>query len=168
MKLLVGLGNKEEKYLKNRHNVGFMFLDTFKTFETFNLNKRVYADVAKDLSHNILLAKPNTYMNFSGKALKALLNYYKISLDDLYVVHDDLDIALGEYKIQKGVGPKVHNGINSIEESLNSKEFWRIRIGVDNRTENREAGEKYVLSDFEPFELPILNSSFDKIKEEIL
>jgi PTH1 family peptidyl-tRNA hydrolase len=169
MKLLVGLGNPEKKHLKNRHNVGFMFLDTFNTFETFNTNKHTYSLVAKDLVHNILLAKPNTFMNASGKAVKALIEYYKISLENVYVVHDDLDIAFGEYKIQKGKGPKIHNGIISIEESIGTTDFWRIRIGVDHRTpENRIPGEAYVLSDFEPYEMDTLKNVFEKVKEELL
>ncbi len=169
MKLLVGLGNPGKEYAQNRHNVGFMFLDTFKTFETFNTNKRAYAEVSRDLVRDLLLAKPNTFMNSSGKAVKALLEYYKISLEDLYVVHDDLDIKLGEFKIQKGKGPKIHNGVNSIEETLKSNDFWRVRIGVDNRTlENRIPGDQYVLSNFEGFEASKLPDIFEKIKPELL
>ncbi len=169
MKLFVGLGNPGKEYVKNRHNVGFMFLDTFSTFETFNTNKHTYSLVAKDLIHDVLLAKPNTFMNSSGKAVKALLAYYKLNTSDLYIIHDDLDIRLGEYKIQKGVGPKIHNGVNSIEETLNTKDFFRIRIGVDNRLpENRIPGERYVLTDFEPFEMDQLHAVFERIKAELL
>lgn len=169
MKLFVGLGNPDKKYLNNRHNVGFLFLDTFNTFETFNTNKHVYASVAKDLINNVLLAKPNTFMNSSGKSVKALVDYYKISLDDVYIIHDDLDISFGEYKIQKGKGPKIHNGIISIEEQLGTADFWRVRIGVDHRTpENRTPGEQYVLADFELFELSALNAVFEKLREELL
>lgn len=119
--------------------------------------------------HNVLLAKPNTFMNSSGKAVKALLEYYKLDISDLYVIHDDLDIKFGEYKIQKAVGPKIHNGVNSIEEILGTKDFSRIRIGVDNRLpEKRIPGERYVLTDFEAFEMDQLNAVFEKIKLELL
>jgi len=82
---------------------------------------------------------------------------------DLYIVHDDLDIKLGEYKIQKGKGPKVHKGINSIEKALGTDDFWRVRVGVDNRdSNNRTPGEQYVLQDFTSEEKEILDKVLDE------
>jgi len=134
MKLIVGLGNPGEKYSKNRHNVGHLVVDRLQTIPH-----------SKDLA----IKKTDTFMNESGKFVKDLTIRYSLLPNDLYVVHDDLDIRLGSYKIQFAVGPKVHNGITSIEESLGTKDFWRVRIGVDNREPSvRTPGEGYVLEDF--------------------
>jgi PTH1 family peptidyl-tRNA hydrolase len=104
-------------------------------------------------------------MNNSGKAIKIILNTLHVSRDTLYIIHDDLDIPLGKFKIQFAQGPKLHNGIKSIEETLKSKDFWRIRIGVDNRKkENWIDGETYVLQDFLPEEKKFLTQQvFPKI-----
>ena len=151
MKAVVGLGNVGKKYKRTRHNVGFMFV------EAFPKNRK-----------DIILLKPKTMMNMSGKAAKALATYYMLHTTDLYVVHDDLDLKLGEYKIQFGKGPKVHNGVNSVEEHLGTSEFWRVRIGVDNRdTDNRIPGEAYVLENFSRAELETVNKTIDKAVKEL-
>lgn len=169
MNLVVGLGNIGSKYQNNRHNVGFMFLDSIKDIENeFQEDRSKHALLSKTHLGNTILIKPTTLMNTSGDAVRAVTNFYKINKNNLYVVHDDLDIKIGEYKIQKGVGPKIHNGILSIEEKLGGSDFWRVRIGVDNRDPlNREIGEKYVLSDFTSDELSVLTSVFEKIKVEL-
>lgn len=142
MKLIIGLGNPGTKYLRNRHNAGHMLVDA----------------IGEGL-------KTNTFMNDSGKFVKK--NAPK-DLNDLYIAHDDLDIRLGQYKIQFGVGPKVHNGIKSIEDALNTKDFWRVRIGVDNRDpDNRIPGEEYVLQDFTNEELEILKQVYAEIRDDI-
>lgn len=185
MKLLIGLGNPGEKYKQNRHNVGFMMLDYFveqvqnsklKTQNhslKFKTDKYSHAEIAEIHVNRekIILAKPQTFMNESGKAVRKILTNNQFSIinkfsisNDLYVVHDDLDIRLGEFKIQKGRGPKLHNGIESIENHLHTKDFWRVRIGVDNRNpENRIPGEAYVLQDFTGEELMILKTAFQEI-----
>ena len=96
-----------------------------------------------------VLAKPQTYMNESGRAVAKLVNFYKIPLTDVYIVHDDLDISLGNYKIQHGKGPQIHNGLVSIEGALGTDQFWNVRVGVENREEDSNIdGKDYVLSDF--------------------
>lgn len=157
MKLLVGLGNPGEKYLNTRHNVGFLFLDFVAKKagkkDAFTVNKKCdgeVCDVHVDNSQGtqkILLLKPHTFMNDSGRAVKKCMDFYKIALDDVIIIHDDLDIAFGQFKIQHAKGPKVHNGITSVESSIQSPEFLRIRIGVENRTEPI-SGSEYVLQDF--------------------
>jgi len=152
-KLIIGLGNPEIKYFKNRHNAGYIFIDEF---------------IKKNFSKNIVAKKTNIFMNDSGSIVKNLFDKYKIDLNDLYIVHDDLDIPLGEFKIQKAVGPKLHNGISSVNEKIKSKDYWRVRIGVDAREkEDRMPGEKYVLEDFEPEEekilLDIINQAIKKL-----
>ena len=121
------------------------------------------------MTGKLILAKPMTFMNDSGLAVQKLAAFYKLPATDIYVIHDDLDIGLGAYKIQKGIGPKVHNGVNSIEEKLGTKEFYRVRVGVDNREgENRIPGEDYVLQNFRKEEKKVLKEKIDIIVEELL
>ena len=108
-------------------------------------------------------------MNNSGKAVQKLVASYKLQVtNDLIVVHDDLDIPLGKFKIQRGVGPKLHNGIESIENNLGSKDFWRVRMGVDNRMNTGWInGEDYTLQDFHLDERKIFNETFPKAWERV-
>lgn len=153
MKLLVGLGNPGPKYHNNRHNVGFMLID----FLEKNLESKQF-----------ILKKSDRFMNVSGKFVLETVNYFKLVARDLYVVHDDLDIPLGEYKIQFGKGPKLHGGINSIEEELKTPDFWRVRMGVDSRdSKNRISGEEYVLQNFGEDEIDKLQSVFEKVKLQL-
>ncbi len=153
MKLVVGLGNPEKKYRNNRHNVGHMVVDKL---------------LGKGFSKNLVVKKTGVFMNESGKYVKNLIDRFKLEIPNLWVIHDDLDIALGNYKIQKGKGPKEHKGILSIEEKLERKDFWRIRVGVENRSpERRISGESYVLQNFSEEELDILDPVIDNIVEEI-
>lgn len=178
MKLIVGLGNSGEKYKNNRHNVGFMSIDylveKLKNFKVkkFERNKMLY--VACFMFHDFFLAKPQTFMNQSGKAIKKLLSNFKtFRLSNLIVIHDDLDIPLGKFKIQKGVGPKLHKGIESIEKELGRQDFWRVRIGIDNRLiDNKKRawvdGETYVLQDFTGEEKQIIvNQVFPEVFERL-
>jgi peptidyl-tRNA hydrolase, PTH1 family len=135
MRLIVGLGNPGERYKNTRHNVGFIVLDKLVQelgFENWELSKKNQSLIINNQPLYIY-AKPQTFMNRSGESVGSLAAYYKISVTDIYIVHDDLDIKLGEYKIQYGKGPKVHGGLNSIEEKLGTMEFWRVRIGIENR-----------------------------------
>lgn len=147
MKLVVGLGNPGSKYVNTRHNAGFL--------------------VADKLSDNdFLLLKPDKFMNRSGVVLKAFLKKHpKIEFKDIYMVHDDLDIELGKYKITFGKGPKVHNGLKSIYEQLGSKDFWHVRIGIDNRLKTgfKGTGEDYVLSNFRPEERIVVDRVIDQV-----
>ncbi len=147
MKLIIGLGNPGTKYLKNRHNVGHMFVDFLEK---------------QGGLRGFQLSKTDCYMNQSGGFVRRMLASHKsASPTDLYIVHDDLDIPLGKFKISFGTGPKVHNGVNSVSDALGTEDFWRIRIGVDARTpDNRVDGESYVLQDFIQEERVILDMVF--------
>lgn len=168
MKVLVGLGNPRDKYKNNRHNVGFMFVDYLAHNQGWKKSKYsnlLYSWINID-NQKVELIKPQSFMNKSGLSVAYLLKKHsELTLQDICVAHDDLDIPLGKFKIQRGEGPRLHNGLNSIEESLNTRDFWRIRIGVDNRNPNRSIdGEAYVLSDFLTEEKEILyNSIFPRI-----
>ena len=160
MKLIIGLGNPEEKYKNNRHNVGHMVIDAFASkFPISNFQ----------FPKGIIIKKTDCFMNESGEFVKKLVEQYRINPSDLWVIHDDLDIPLGSYKIQKGKGPKLHNGINSIERLLGTDDFWRVRIGVDDRgPDNRIPGEEYVLQDFSDVEKENLRPVIKKVADELL
>jgi len=140
MKLVVGLGNPGLEYVNTRHNVGYIFVDQIP-----NKSK-------------ILIFKSQNFMNESGLFVKKMLNSNNLDSGNLIIAHDDLDIPLGEFKIQYGKGPKDHNGILDIEDKLGTKNFWRVRIGVDNRpNDNRPMGEEYVLQNFSDEEKVVLD-----------
>ncbi len=124
-KLIVGLGNPGNEYLHTRHNIGFDFLDALKL--NFQTETKFFGELAKQ---NIFYLKPLTFMNNSGKAVAALANFYKISAEEIIVIHDDLDIVPGKVKIKNRGRSAGHNGLKSIAEHLGSENFWRIRLGV--------------------------------------
>lgn len=171
MKIIIGLGNPGKEYEGTRHNVGFVTLD--RMVEKIDngkliMDKKFNAQVLK--ADDVLLVKPQTFMNKSGEAVKRLTTYYRLPIADLYVVHDDLDIRLGEYKIQFGKGPKVHNGVNSVEQALGSDQFWHVRVGVDNRiTEERQqfSGQDYVLGKFKKKETGIVSWVVSEVIAEL-
>ncbi len=171
IKLIVGLGNVGEEYLYSRHNAGFLFLDAIVQNVFINVKKvKSLMSETSSNDHKIIVIKPTTMMNDSGEAVSLVKNFYKFNNEEILVIHDDLDLKLGEYKIQFDKKPKVHNGIESVEKYLGSGDFWRIRIGVDNRDpELRKniSGADYVLGRFSGEELNTLKNVFREIVEEI-
>ncbi len=181
MKVIVGLGNPGKKYEGTRHNVGFYVLDKLAQelgIMNYELRNKLKAKIAK--RDGVVFAKPQTFMNRSGEAVSKVVNFYKVQLNEVYVVHDDLDIDLGNYKIQKGKGPKVHGGLASIYEKLGSKDFWRVRVGIENRNnesgmmnqEEKRAnnwvfGEKYVLQRFNEVEQETLDRVISEVVEDL-
>lgn len=175
MKLVVGLGNPGEEYEGTRHNVGFELLWQFKSQMSelkcqnleFNENKSLLSEVVG--VDEVLLARSTTFMNESGKAVSKLVGFYKVGLGDLYVVYDDLDLRLGEYKVILGRGPRDHKGVNSVREELGSDQFWHVRVGVDGREgDNRILGERYVLEKFTEEEGGVLDKVVGEIQKELL
>lgn len=173
MKLIVGLGNPGKKFEGTRHNTGFLVLDKLvsKIAEDQWLMDKKFNSLIINLMPSVMYCKPQTFMNSSGLAVSKLVNFYKIERDDLFVVHDDLDISLGEYKIQKGKGPREHNGLLSIYEKLGSKEFWHVRVGIDNRTNSKEqwiSGEDYVLQQFPEDEAVAVNDVLENLTNDLI
>jgi len=145
MKLVVGLGNPGTEYVNTRHNAGI-----------FVAGKLHEAKLPKD----VVIRKSDVFMNESGSLVKKLIDQYKLKPEDLYVIHDDLDIKLGEYKIQLGHGPHDHNGLNDIYKKLGTDNFWHVRIGIDNRLpEERTEGIVYVLQNFTDEEKVVLEGT---------
>jgi PTH1 family peptidyl-tRNA hydrolase len=153
--LIAGLGNPGDEYKNTRHNVGFLCIDYIaEQFNAGGLNneKKFNADIANILhnGYKVLLTKPQTFMNNSGESIQKISEYYQVPPKNIFIIHDDLDIAINEYKIQLTKGPRQHNGIISIENHLNTNEFNKIRVGIENRGElrNKISGKDYVLSNF--------------------
>lgn len=161
MQIIVGLGNPGVPYAGTRHNAGMMLVELLSQKLTNDYGWRKHYDSLIFKTPDLVLIKTkDIFMNESGRLLQGLPE------GELYVAHDDLDIKLGEYKIQKGIGPKVHYGLQSIEGAWGTKDFWRIRIGIDNRTTQIE-GETFVLQKFTLGEKAILEDTLDAIIETI-
>ena len=158
MILIVGLGNPGKEYQNTRHNLGQMIIKKLN----FNLTNspKLNAQVCKD--GNSLVAITNEYMNNSGVAISKIANYYKIDPKDIYVIHDDLDLPVGEWKQQFDRGPAGHNGIISTISYLNTQAFNRIRIGIGHPPENIPV-EDFVLKPFTSEEKEIISQTIDKI-----
>jgi PTH1 family peptidyl-tRNA hydrolase len=146
--LVIGLGNPGDRYQATRHNTGFRIVDAFAhAFRmSFSMKKKFHSEIAD--SPAATLAKPQTFMNDSGKAVQAVASYYKIQPKNIIVIHDDLDIPFGEIKIQFGRGPAGHKGVASIIQSLKTNAFWRIRVGIAGKTKDEMPGDAYVISEF--------------------
>lgn len=172
MKLIIGLGNPGDQYELTRHNAGFIILDEIQkawNFSEFQFNKRFNAQISEGLRNGekIILAKPQTFMNQSGQSVKILLDFFKISIDDLSVIHDDLDINLGSFKISTDSSAGGHNGIASIIENTGTQKFRRIRIGIEGSElkKNRVmSGSDFVLQKFSDEEAEVIK----KLTEEII
>lgn len=132
--LIVGLGNPGSEYEKTRHNAGFWFLDELASQHniSFKTEKKFYGEVAryKHAGEDVWLIKPTTFMNLSGQAVQALANFYKINLDEILVVHDELDLSVDTARLKKGGGHGGHNGLRDIASKMGGNNFLRLRIGI--------------------------------------
>lgn len=172
MILIVGLGNPGKKFEETRHNLGkealnFVFQRWQKdhSFSDWEKNKKLENEISageikKEL---IVLAKPLNFMNLSGKSVKKIISYYKKSITDLMIVHDDLDLPLGKIKIVKNRGPAGHKGVQSIISELKSKNFTRLRIGIKPNNQKIKNPEKFVLQKFNKKESEKFNEVIKKI-----
>jgi PTH1 family peptidyl-tRNA hydrolase len=147
MTAIMGLGNPGKKYSNTRHNVGFMVVD----------------ELAKENLEGFILAKSETFMNLSGRAVKKIIKNYKLQSQNLIIIHDDIDIPIGEFKIQKGRGAAGHKGVQSIIKELTSKDFWRVRIGVCPQRGKPKNIERFVLQSFTKEEKNILKKNIPHI-----
>jgi PTH1 family peptidyl-tRNA hydrolase len=151
--LVVGLGNPGREYAGNRHNVGFMVADLLasRVGGKFGRQKRAVAEVAEGRlgfgGPKLILAKPLTFMNLSGAPVAALAQFFKVPVDNIVAVHDELDVPYGQVRVKRGGGEGGHNGLRSMSKSLGSKEYARVRFGVG-RPPGRQDPADYVLSDF--------------------
>ena len=167
MFLVAGLGNPDKGYARNRHNVGFMAADTIVCRHNFLEYKNKFEakiTQGKISDSDVLIIKPLTFMNLSGKAVSKTSNFYKIALNNIIIIHDDLDLELGKVKVKTGGGNGGHNGLKSIDACLGNNNYIRIRIGIG-RPAYSNMVTSYVLGDFEPNELEIINQKLELIAE---
>jgi PTH1 family peptidyl-tRNA hydrolase len=163
MTLVVGLGNPGTQYEKTRHNIGFRVIDKLVS----NLQAR---NVSKTTFHgelyrhgNLLLLKPTTYMNLSGKSLLPVKQFFKVELENILVIHDDIDLPYGALRFKKGGGHGGHNGLKSLDATIGNA-YLRIRMGVD-KPQHKTAVADYVLSNFKEEEEQTINKFIDHTME---
>jgi len=164
MILVIGLGNPGPKFKHTRHNLGFMALDKLAAALglTWQNNARLFCHFIK--TPNFILAKPQTFMNNSGQAVKALADYYQIAPENILIIRDDLDLPLGEIKSAQNSGSSGHKGVASIISHLNSQAFSQIKIGLS-RPDAKQDIEKFVLEKFADAEKPVIKQALNQAVE---
>lgn len=168
MKLLIGLGNCGKKYARNRHNIGFMAVDKIAEVHGFEgWRDRFQSQVCEGRieGEKCLLAKPQTYMNNSGHAAQEIVQFFKLDLSDVYVLHDEIDIVPGKIKVKTGGGDAGHNGLRSISAQIGG-EYTRVRLGVG-RPKTKANVPGYVLKDFGRQDYEWLDELLENIGQHI-
>lgn len=164
MKLIVGLGNPGAQYENTRHNIGFKAADQIGGRLNFMFSSSKFnAEIASGQfeGEKYFLLKPTTYMNHSGQSVRAVMDYYKIPLEDICVLHDDLDLDVATVKVKRGGGHGGHNGLRSLDSHI-SKDYLRIRIGIG-RPKDKDDVSNYVLHDFSNSQIIELEETLSKI-----
>lgn len=169
MKLIFGLGNPGGKFEQTRHNIGFMVVDklvkhklpVIPSIHAWKKNEKFGCELCK-LDNNIIIVKPQTYMNLTGLAVSRLTGFYKIGPEDVWVIHDDIDLPIGKIRIRKGGASAGHHGIESIMKEWGESEFFRFRLGIGkgkldvhktmDKNLHRQDIEKFVIAPFRDFE----------------
>lgn len=173
MKLIIGLGNPGKEYEKTRHNAGFMVIDALakELGANFKFQKKFNAEIAQVKLENedVVLLKPQTFMNLSGTPARAVTNFYKIKPENIVVIHDDKDIMFGDVKYQTDRSAAGHNGIKSIIEHLGTQNFARIRIGVAWEDKEKMGDTaNFVLMNFTKTELETLDGIIKEVLKKIV
>ena len=162
MRLIVGLGNPGKEYENTRHNIGFNVLNRYLEKNNLKLDKDKFNGLFTKTSINgedVILLEPQTFMNLSGDAVRKVMDFYKINIDDILVIQDDLDMEVGKIKLKEKSSSGGHNGIKDIEQKLGTNNFKRLKVGISN-DKNRDTKD-YVLGKFSKEEKEILDKSYD-------
>jgi PTH1 family peptidyl-tRNA hydrolase len=175
MKLIVGLGNPGYLYARHRHNIGFMCVGHLGKLFRISFDRKqgnARTGMGAIARNNVILARPQTYMNASGESVSVLMKKLNISPADLIVIHDDLDLPVGKIRLRLGGGSGGHKGIESIIQRLGTRDFNRVRVGIgrpdaDSDTAKEEAVISYVLSDFTPEEKEIIDTAIPQACEAV-
>lgn len=161
MKVILGLGNPDQSYNGTRHNIGFSILDTLASKQgiLFQPKQRFFATVAETTQNEekILLVKPTTYYNETGNAARALIDFYKLTLDDILIIHDDSALDFGKIRVRHGGSDGGNNGLKSLHRSI-GQDFWHIRIGTDSLIHRQMGDIDFVLGKFNQDEKKIITS----------
>ena len=169
MKLIVGLGNPGAEYERTRHNVGWHVLDAFARKFRIDITrheKNALTGSGRVAGGSVMVAKPLTYMNLSGDAVKLLTNAYLESTDDLLVVYDDIDLPLGKLRIRPHGSAGTHNGMRSIISTINTEKFPRLRVGIGSAEQGRL--RDYVLDEFTVDEQPIVDRAVERAVDALV
>ncbi len=164
MILIIGLGNPGKKYQNTRHNLGFIVLD--KLVNSPWTRKDKFKSLVSFLDNDIILVKPQAFMNNSGEAVSKIASFYKVKPSDIWIVHDDLDLKTGQLKIKIGGGVAGHKGLESIVSHLKTQDFVRFRLGIDHPSLDISV-ENYVLLPFKKEEKEAINNLIKETKEAI-
>jgi len=164
MKIIIGLGNPGEKYINTPHNIGFDIVDKFakeNTFPEFKLSKKFNALISE--KNKVILVKPETFMNESGRSVRAITSFYKTK--DIIVIHDDIDLIIGTTKTSESSGSAGHKGVESIIRELKTKDFTRIRVGIQPEKGKPKNVEKYVLKKLKKELEPVIQEVIKKLDQ---
>lgn len=167
--LIVGLGNPGPEYARNRHNVGFRVVDVFAQAHQMAFRRILHQALIAEgrlAGQRVILAKPQTFMNLSGRSVRPLVSYYRVPLNRLLVVYDDMDLPLGAIRLRPRGSPGGHNGMKSIVQALGTMEFPRLRIGIGRPPGHMNPAD-YVLQDFRPDEEEILEGVLHRATQAI-
>jgi PTH1 family peptidyl-tRNA hydrolase len=177
MKIIVGLGNPGRGYANNRHNIGFICLNHFARAQGIRFDKKqgkARIGTGEVADNKVVLARPQTYMNLSGESISRLIKRFDINLNDLLVIHDDLDLPLGKIRIRQGGSSGGHKGIESIVACLGRQDFVRLRVGIGRPTATEDSSEisdadiiAYVLTGFTPDQKQIITTVIPRVSEAI-
>lgn len=176
MKIIIGLGNPGGQYADTRHNIGFAITDELRKkfdFPAFESNKKFNAEISKGSigGAEVLLAKPQTFMNLSGTAVRSLLDFYKLAADDIIVIQDDLDIALGKYRVATDSSSAGHNGVQNMIDQLGTQKFKRLRVGIGEERDGapvcRLGAHDFVLGKFSEEENVKIGNIMENMLSEI-
>lgn len=185
IRLIIGLGNPGKEYENTRHNAGFFFIDEAAKYfkiDNFTIKKNLRSEIAEtycDLTENstrakkpigkrkLILAKPQTFMNKSGEAIIVLSKFYKIKPENILIVHDDIDIFWGDFKFSFGRSSAGHKGAESAIKYLRTKNFWRLRIGIQDPRRAKIKADKVILKKLSIVELNFLNKTIKRSVSEL-
>ena len=168
MKLIIGLGNPGKEYENTRHNIGFMVIDNYVKFHNFGDFKEkfngMYLKYQLD-NEQVILVKPLSFMNLSGDVVRKYVDYFKVDIKDILIIHDDLDMPVGKIKLKQNGSSGGHNGIKDISLKLGTEEFKRLKVGIAN---NKNMDTKdYVLGRFSKEEKDLINEAIDETTKSI-
>ena len=169
MKLVAGLGNPGDKYSNTRHNIGFMVVDALASRQGIRVDKNKKRSLTGNTiitGEKVLIAKPQTFMNLTGEALGPLFSFLDIEIEDVIVVHDDLDLDFGRIKIKAGGGHGGHNGIRSIIPHIGGKDFIRVRVGIGKPPKGWDISN-YVLNQFSSEEKKDLDDLLERAADAV-
>ena len=168
MKLIVGLGNPGKEYNKTRHNIGFICIDKIAEYFKVSFDSNKFNGSYTQFNHNgqkIILLKPEKYMNLSGEVVRDFVNFFKIEIEDVLIICDDLDTKVGTYRLRYKGSSGGHNGLKNIELHLSTKDYKRIKVGISN--DKTQDTKDYVLGKFTKEEMDFINPIIDKMPDII-